>query len=138
MREEYVPNLKVPGKKGPSHKMWLTALLCLALPPVGLVLLWGGARCPLRGKLWLTALSVAVMVTAMTLVLEWQNQSAYTVVPQPTGYNLAQPAATVQTTPVPAQNQGENQSQAQGGEPAQNQQQESGLAEGVIPANPLS
>ena len=101
MREEYVPNLKVPGKKGPSHKMWLTALLCLALPPVGLVLLWGGARCPLRGKLWLTALSVAVMVTAMTLVLEWQNQSAYTVVPQPTGYNLAQPAATVQTTRSP-------------------------------------
>lgn len=138
MREEYVPNLKVPGKKGPSHKMWLTALLCLALPPVGLVLLWGGARCPLRGKLWLTALSVVVMVTAMTLALEWQSRSAYPIVPQPAGYDLAQPAPQVQTTPVPAQTQGENQSQAQGGEPAQNQQQESGLAEGVIPANPLS
>ena len=135
MREEYVPNLKVPGKKGPSHKMWLTALLCLALPPVGLVLLWGGARCPLRGKLWLTALSVAVMVTAMTLVLEWQNQAAYTVVPQPTGYNLAQPAATVQTTPVPAQNQaGEAvQSQAQTGEA----EQQTAVMDGVIPSNPL-
>lgn len=138
MREEYVPNLKVPGKKGPSHKMWLTALLCLALPPVGLVLLWGGARCPLRGKLWLTALSVAVMVTAMTLVLEWQSRSAYPIVPQPAGYDLASRRLRSRPRRSPAQTQGENQSQAQGGEPAQNQQQESGLAEGVIPANPLS
>lgn len=135
MREEYVPNLKVPGKKGPSHKMWLTALLCLALPPVGLVLLWGGARCPLRGKLWLTALSVVVMVTAMTLVLEWQSRSAYPIVPQPAGYDLAQPAPQVQTTPVPAQNQaGEAaQSQAQTGEA----EQQTAVMDGVIPANPL-
>lgn len=135
MREEYVPNLKVPGKKGPSHKMWLTALLCLALPPVGLVLLWGGARCPLRGKLWLTALSVVVMVTVMTLALEWQSRSAYPIVPQPAGYDLAQPAPQVQTTPVPAQNQaGEAaQSQAQTGEA----EQQTAVMDGVIPANPL-
>ncbi len=137
MREGYVPNLKVPGKKGPSHKMWLTALLCLALPPVGLVLLWGGARCPLRGKLWLTALSVAVMVTAMTLILEWQNQAVYPVVPQPTGYSLAQPAPTVQPS-AQVQTAPAAQAPAQSGTAATAQpQDQAAVPEGVVPANPL-
>lgn len=127
MRDGYVPNLKIPGKKGPSGKMWLTLLLCVALPPLGLILLWGRARCPLRGKLCMTLVGVAVMVVAMTAYMEWRAGIGY-VVPQPPithTYGVATPAPA---TAVPAPGY-----PAVGGDGAQD-----GIPEGVIPANPLS
>lgn len=131
MRDGYVPNLKVPGKKGPSARMWLTLLLCVVLPPVGLILLWGGVRCPVRGKVWMTILSAAIMVAAMTLFLESRNQSALVVPPAAVTYSYTQPTPTAQPTPVPVPNQ------AVGGEEQGQMDPEQGLADGVIPANPL-
>lgn len=72
MRESYVPNLKVHRRRGPSARMWVTIILCVVLPPVGLMLLWGKVRCPLRGKVWISSISALIMVAELTLILSWQ------------------------------------------------------------------
>lgn len=119
-RERYVPNFKAPGRHKPSGRMWLTALLCVGLPPVGLLLLWWKARCPIRGKVLLSILAVAVMVFGLTLLLEARNPAPVVALP-------TQPVVTYGTTPDPTVAPApENVAPENGGEtPA------------LVPANPI-
>lgn len=123
MRGSYVPNFKAPGRRKPSGLMWVTALLCVALPPVGLVLLWGFTRCPLRGKLLLTLVSALIMTSLLTLYM-LRNQTAPPTVPEPPvvtyGIPTPEPTPTPSPSPTPAPS----------ATPA--------LPPGVVPANPVS
>ena len=103
MRDSYVPNFKVPGPRKPSGRMWVTILMCVILPPVGLVMLWGRTRCPIRGKVLMTLISVAVMVAVIALVLRFGRtpggQSIYsTVEPTPVAF-VTPPPESVADTP---------------------------------------
>ncbi|MDI9505194.1 MAG: hypothetical protein GX246_02910 [Clostridiales bacterium] len=114
MRVDYVPNLKAPRRKGPSKRMLLTILLCILLPPVGLVLLWGGVKCPVRGKLLLTLISALILVAMFTTFLV-RRERAVTIIPQPV-------IPHVLATPTPA-----------AAAPAPDMQ----VPQGIIPANPM-
>ena len=135
MRESYVPNLRVPPPRKPSSLMWVTVVLCVILPPVGLLLLWGKVRCPLRGKFWISLLSVAVMVTMLTFYLQWRARVAYVVPEVPVAYHYGetgttqQPAAQQPIIPAYGTDAYPPVEQA----PVDQQQ----LPDGVIPANPM-
>ena len=109
------PVFKVPRRGVPSARVWVTAFLCLAMPPVGLVLLWRGLRCPVRGKLLLSTvalLSMTMMLTAFigfrrdsSLLVPIETGGQYAVADQtPTG-GPADGGAPAPETPAPAQPQ---------------------------------
>ena len=101
MRTDYVPNLKAPRRKGPSKRMILAILLCIILPPVGLVLLWGGVKCPIRGKLLMTLISALILVALFTAFLV-RRERAVTIIPQPViPQTAATPTPTAAPVPVP-------------------------------------
>lgn len=136
MRDSYVPNFKIPSPRKPSGKMWVTIVLCVLLPPVGMVLLWGRTRCPIRGKVLMTFVSVAVMVAMIALALQFgvnanARRSIYTnAAPTPAATVVpAMPASTV----MPA-NPSKTDSTAgtDGGESPED------ASDGVIPANPAT
>ncbi|MEG0935002.1 MAG: hypothetical protein RSJ41_05360 [Clostridia bacterium] len=131
MRDAYVPNFKVPGRKKPSHKMLLTLLLCVLLPPVGLILLWGRATCPTRGKVWISLISVAVMVAGMTYYIGTRAGDDYIVPDAPIAhtYGLATPAPAPSVAPAPVETV---EKDAQAGEEVAPE-----TIPGVIPANPM-
>ena len=135
MRDSYVPNLRVPPPRRPSSLMWATVVLCIILPPIGLLLLWGKVRCPLRGKLWISILSVTVMVVMLTFYLQWQARNAYVVPQVPVAYHYGETGA--QEQPGMGQGvipqQGTNAYPVDGQAPATDQQP----ADVVMPANPM-
>lgn len=120
-----------PRRNRPSTRMWIIALLCVVLPPLGLVGLWRTARCPMRGKLLLSALALASMTLMLVLLISHTVGDPYAL-PQPGGVYpyaqndyyapAAQPSADVQTaTPAPAAENGDAQ----------------GAQDGIIMANPM-
>ena len=78
----YSPNLTRPGSRaGGSRRTALKIALCLVLPPVGLVYIWGTGSFRLRGRVLTSVMSFAVMF-ALCLPLFRQAQLP-TVLPQP-------------------------------------------------------
>ncbi|MDO4547415.1 MAG: hypothetical protein Q4D04_04910 [Clostridia bacterium] len=144
MRNTTVPNFKVPGRKKPSGRMWITIILCVILPPVGLIMLWGRTRCPIRGKVLMTVVSVAAMVGIIAFALNWgatdERQSIYGSVEATPALVIPTPAsqadgATGEVVPAPeaASDTGVNA----GGDAAQTAA-DTDDANAIIPANPVA
>ena len=133
MRETYVPNLKAPSRKKPSYRMWLTLLLCVALPPVGLALLWGRVRCPLRGKVWISLVGVTVLVVELTLFLNWQEKASYVAPQVPIVYTYGDTSpSSPESTSMPELDSAPDQTVTNGTE---NGTEDPGTA--IIPSNPM-
>lgn len=137
------PYIRTPRtQKRTGTKTLVIMLVTLVLPPLGLVLLWRVARCPLRGKVLITALGVAVMVFAFSLYIGGQT---------PVGIDVPIVYTNLSVTPVPTQSGesgelfiapqqdaviGDNTGQTDGAE--QKNGQENSLSEDIIPVNPAS
>ena len=134
MRDTYVPNFKVPVKRKPSRAMITTILLCVLVPPLGLVLLWGKVRCPLRGKLWISSLSLVCMVAGMALLINWREQASYTPPQIPVTYTYGDVQSAGQAAPTPQGALPDAQ-----GTPSQDAQEPEAEVpnDGVVPANPM-
>ena len=70
------PQFQPPTRQVPSRRMWWTIGLCVALPPVGLVMLWTSARNPLRGKVIISIIAVLSMTLMITIFLMSKAQNA--------------------------------------------------------------
>ncbi len=44
------PVFQVPKRQKPSARVWVAVLLCALIPPLGLISVWRGLRCPVRGR----------------------------------------------------------------------------------------
>ncbi len=114
----YVPNFKAPSKSSPSNLMWLIVVLCVFLPPLGLIMLWARARNPLRGKLIVSIIALLSMTLMLTIYISLTRNSNYQMqvapppfqtTPQVPAGQTADPApietpaaAYPDATPVPA------------------------------------
>ena len=67
------PQFQPPSNQAPSRRMWVILVLCVALPPVGLILLWTTARNPLRGKLIISTVALVSMTLMLTVYLLGQR-----------------------------------------------------------------
>ncbi|MEA4898776.1 MAG: hypothetical protein VB067_14900 [Christensenellaceae bacterium] len=134
MRDTYVPNFKVPVRRKPSRAMITAMLLCVLMPPLGLVLLWGKVRCPLRGKLWISSISLACMVAGMTLLIGWRERANYAPPPVPVTYTYGEAQSAEQALQAPQGALPDAQ-----GAPQQDAQEPDAEApgDGVVPANPM-
>ena len=64
------PYIRTPRvQKRSSKRTIIIMLVTIVLPPLGLILLWRVARCPLRGKVLITMLGAAIMVLAFALYM---------------------------------------------------------------------
>ncbi len=139
MKDLYVPNFKVPGRRGPSASMWITLVLCAAFPPAGLLLLWGKVRCPLRGKVWISAVSVAILVCELTLFLAWREQANYVQpeVPVTRTYGETGTSQAPAATNAPAPGMGQNGGGNAGGATGASGGADADPGEVIMPANPM-
>lgn len=117
-----------PRRKTPSARMWVTILLCLVLPPVGLILLWRAVRCPVRGKILISALAMVSMTFMLVLYIGRNVQDA-ALIPDPMA-NPVYGQSDIYASPAPAA----PDAQAGADSPDAGQGQIEG---GVVPANPL-
>lgn len=67
------PVFKTPARNTPSGRMWLTIVLTICLPPIGMMLLWHGARCPLRGKILISLIGFASLTVMLVYILGLNN-----------------------------------------------------------------
>lgn len=145
------PYIRTPRtQKRTSRTTLVIMLITLLLPPLGLVLLWRAGRCPLRGKVFITMLGIAVMVLAFSLYI-----SRHT----PVGIDVPIEYTNLSVTPVPTEavddgelfiapqpdTDGQPQNGAgTGGSAGQTDGtdlqngQEDPLSEDIIPANPTA
>lgn len=93
------PIFQIPRRRASGARLWVTASLCALLPPVGLVLLWRRLRCPMRGKMLLSAVALVSMTLILSAYIARRQQSEI-YVPQQAAQQLiiddytAQDAAT--------------------------------------------
>lgn len=130
------PMFKAPKKQPrPSSQLLVIALLTLLLPPLGLLCLWRGARCPMRGKVLLSIVGVASMTLIFVLML---GPGTSLTDDLPINYQYAATTAMPTTAPAP-----ESTLAPDAGEPgvvddpATDDTDDTGLEDGVIPANPV-
>lgn len=102
------PVFQVPRRGWPSARVWVTVLLCAALPPFGLIVLWRGLRCPVRGKMLLSLVAL-ISMTAMLTGYIGSRRNLGTVVPLAGAasyavneYAPAKGASVAAATPTPA------------------------------------
>ena len=69
------PVFKTPARNTPSGRMWLTIVLTICLPPIGMMLLWHGARCPLRGKILISLIGFASLTVMLVDILGLNNSN---------------------------------------------------------------
>ena len=79
----YVPEFTPPSRNTPSRQMWFIVLLCVVLPPVGLVLLWTRATNPLRGKLIVSIIALLSLTLMLTWYLIVYRSNNYTPIATP-------------------------------------------------------
>jgi hypothetical protein len=107
------PVFQVPRRNKPSARVWVAVLLCVLVPPLGLVMLWRGVRCPVRGKLLITAVAFVSLTVMLTVYIRYQMTSGI-LVPQQAAGQFAEndytgaagasvTAATATATPAPAE-----------------------------------
>lgn len=93
------PLFKTPKRQSkPSSRILVIALLTLLLPPLGLICLWRGARCPMRGKILLSIVGLASMTFIFVLIL---NPSTSLTDELPINYQYAASTAVPSTAPAP-------------------------------------
>jgi len=79
------PVFQVPKRKRPSARVWIAFLLCVLLPPVGLFVLWRGLRCPIRGKILLSALALVSMTVMLSSFISYQMNQGILIPQQAAG-----------------------------------------------------
>ena len=79
------PVFQVPKRKRPSGRVWTAFFLCVLLPPVGLFVLWRGLRCPVRGKVLLSALALISMTVMLSLFISHQLNQGILIPQQAAG-----------------------------------------------------
>jgi hypothetical protein len=79
------PVFQVPKRGRPSARVLVTFLLCALLPPLGLVVVWRGLRCPVRGKVLLSAVAFLSMTVMLTTYIGYQMNSGILVPQQAAG-----------------------------------------------------
>lgn len=128
------PLFKTPKRRsGTSNRMLVITILTVLLPPLGLVCLWRGARCPMRGKILLSALGVASMTLIFTIILSGQVQVGDDL---PISYQYAQTTAAPTAAPAPdgvVDAPGSADGGVDTGEAGATGDE---LGDGVVPANP--
>ena len=111
------PVFQVPKRGKPSTRVWLTILFCALLPPLGLIVVWRGLRCPVRGKILLSLVAFLSMTLMLTTYISRQMDSGILIPQQAAGqfavndYTTAAgatvitpaPAAATAATPAPAE-----------------------------------
>ena len=79
------PVFQVPKRKRPSARVWIAFLLCVLVPPVGLFVLWRGLRCPIRGKILLSALALVSMTLMLSSFISYQMNRGILIPQQAAG-----------------------------------------------------
>ncbi len=79
------PMFQVPKRSHPSARVWVTILLCALLPPLGLIVLWRGLRCPIRGKILVSALALLSMTLMLTTYISFRENSGILIPKQAAG-----------------------------------------------------
>ena len=79
------PVFQAPKRGGPSPRVLVSFLLCARLPPLGLVVVWRGLRCPVRGKVLLTAVAFVSMTFMLTTYIGRQMNSGILIPEQAAG-----------------------------------------------------
>ena len=94
-----------PPKKRTARQMFFIIVLCVALPPVGLLLLFGKSRCSARGKVILSGVALVcmtVMLVSCLRVLHPPKQVGYVPINTAVTPIIVGSEAGVSATPVPA------------------------------------
>jgi hypothetical protein len=110
------PVFQVPKRGKPSARVMLGFFLCALVPPLGLVVVWRGLRCPVRGKVLLTAVAFVSMTLMLTTYIGHQMNSGILIPEQAAGqfaqndYSASAGTTTVlsqaaTTAPAPASTQ---------------------------------
>lgn len=87
--------MRMPGQRRPgSGRGGFGLLLCILLPPFGLLFIWRKAVFPTRGRMLVTALATVEMAAIMTLMLPRSAVDTH----------LPVPAAPSRVTPAPESN----------------------------------
>jgi len=110
------PVFQVPKRGKPSARVWITILMCALIPPLGLIVVWRGLRCPVRGKVLLSLVAFASMTLMLTTYIGHQMDSGILIPPEAAGQYAVNdytspgsatvmssaPNASPTVTPVPA------------------------------------
>lgn len=110
------PVFQAPKRAKPSARVWVTFLFCALLPPLGLVVVWRGLRCPVRGKLLLSLVAFLSMTLMLTTYIDRQMNSGILIPQQAAGQfavndymspreadaKTPAPGASSNATPAPA------------------------------------
>ncbi len=111
------PVFQVPKRNKPSARVWVTFLLCALVPPLGLIVVWRGLRCPVRGKVLLSAVALLSLTLMLTTYIGYQMNSGILIPQQAAGQfavndytsatgatvQSAAPTAAPSQTPAPAE-----------------------------------
>lgn len=77
----YTPNMRIPTKEKDEHRVPLALILLFLLPPVGLYYLWRMGVFRIRGRFFMTILSMVEMVCLLMLILPAQSTPTQMPVP---------------------------------------------------------
>lgn len=97
------PVFQVPRRNAPSQKVWVAILLCALVPPLGLVVVWRGLRCPVRGKVLVSVVALLSLTLMLYAYINYQQNSGILIPQQAVGqfavndYTSATDAAVVAT-----------------------------------------
>jgi hypothetical protein len=130
-------NVRLPKRRRTSRRTLVLLILTIVLPPLGLLLLWRIGNCPLRGKVLISLLGVAVMILACMLYIGGQQKVGEDVpltyqYPSLTAAPTQAPRQDVVVPPPSPDSIGEDGGAASGEQTGG----DDALPDGVIPANP--
>jgi hypothetical protein len=102
------PVFQVPKRNKPSARVFVTILLCALVPPLGLIIVWRGLRCPVRGKVLLSAVALLSLTVMLTAYIGFQMNSGILIPEQAAGQfavndYTASSGSTVQSSAPTAQ-----------------------------------
>lgn len=69
----YTPNIAKPDARAGKARIWVYVALVIALPPVGLALLWRAGLFPLRGRILLSVLGAVCLSAMIAMMLPKQT-----------------------------------------------------------------
>ena len=102
------PVFQVPKRGKPSARVWVTFLFCALLPPLGLIVVWRGLRCPVRGKVLLSLVAFLSMTLMLTTYISRQLNSGILIPQQAAGqyavndYTASDAGGAIVPTPAPS------------------------------------
>ncbi len=100
------PVFQVPKRQKPSARVWVAVLLCALIPPLGLISVWRGLRCPVRGKVLLSLVAFLSMTLMLTSYIGHEMDSGILIPQQAAGQfvdnDYTTPGEATVVSPTPA------------------------------------